>query len=66
MIESLEMPRLRVITLHDCSELTAAGVAPILRSARDSLELLYLGLYGVVSCTVIFVPGRVCLNALSF
>lgn len=49
MLANLHMPNLKVLTLHDCPEITSAGVAPVLRSSRDSLELLYLGLYGVVS-----------------
>ena len=48
IFQPVVLPNLRVLTLHNCGRLTAAGILPLLRSA-SRLEVLYLGPIGVVS-----------------
>ena len=48
MLHLVVLPSLQVLALNDCGRLTAAGVLPLLRNA-PRLEVLYLGLLGVVS-----------------
>lgn len=45
---TLRLPNLKVLTLHDCPSISAAGVLPVLRSSTR-LESLYLGAASVVS-----------------